>query len=68
MIKNIEQNENAKMVQYTDGTFKVLYNHFIADDMFGIYIADQAAAVEMFNLINMAGLTRQELEAMGFEA
>lgn len=67
MIKTIHNTENAKMIQYTDGTFKVIYNKFFNDDIFGMEFANALDAEEMFNMINMEGVTAEELENLGFE-
>lgn len=67
MIKTIHNTENAKMIQYTDGTFKVIYKKFFNDDIFGMEFANTLDAEEMFNFVNRAGITPEELENLGFE-
>jgi len=66
MIKTIHNTENAQMIQYTNGTFKVIYKQFFGDDQYGMEFANMADAGDMFNMLNMAGVTAQELKDLGF--
>jgi hypothetical protein len=63
----IHDGEFAMMQQCPVNEFYiVLYKPFFGDDRYTIRINDIADAGEMFNMINMAGVTAEELENLGF--
>jgi len=66
MIKTIHITENAKMIAYPTGGFKVVYMHFFGDDMYGMEFDNMAEAGEIFNMINMADIEAEELQDLGF--
>lgn len=66
MIKTIHSTDNAKMIQYANNTFKVIYNQFFGDDQYGMEFANMADAGDMFNMINMPEITAKELKDLGF--
>ena len=66
-VKTIHETENAKMIAYATGMYKVVYKHFFGDDIYGIEFDNMADAGEMFNMVNMADITKQELIDLGFE-
>lgn len=66
MIKTIHNTENAKMIQYANGMYKVVYNTWFGDDQYGMEFANMADAGDMFNMINMPEITAKELKDLGF--
>jgi len=65
-VTTIHATENAKMIAYPTGGFKVVYMHFFGDDMYGMEFDNMAEAGEMFNMINMADIEAEELQDLGF--
>lgn len=55
-------NDNAFIVIFNNGSFNVVYPALGMNQ----YMNDETAAMDMFNLINVAGLTVNELKGLGF--
>jgi hypothetical protein len=55
-------NDNARLVTCPNGELNVVY---VALGM-NVYMNNQAEAIELFNLINVEGLTVAELKSLGF--
>jgi hypothetical protein len=65
-VEYIQNTEFAKMYQTVTGTYKVTYKQYFNDDRLGMEFNNIADASEMFDMINMAGIEREELENLGF--
>lgn len=59
----LAKTENAGLISFSNGDFNVVY---FAEQMENRNLKTQAEAMEMFQLINMTGLTKWELRKMGF--
>lgn len=59
----LAKTENAAVIAFDNGEFNVIY---FAQEMENRNLTNQAEAMEMFELVNMAGLTKNELKALGF--
>jgi hypothetical protein len=55
-------NDNARLVTCPNGELNVVYP---AQNM-NVYMNDKAQAMELFELVNVEGLTVTELKALGF--
>ena len=55
-------NDNARLATCPQGAYNVVYT---ALEM-NVYMTNHAEAMELFNLVNIEGLTVTELKALGF--
>jgi hypothetical protein len=55
-------NNNAQIVACPNGELNVVYTALGMN----VYVNTQADAIELFNLVNIEGLTVAELKALGF--
>jgi hypothetical protein len=59
----LAKTENAAVIAFEGNEFNVVY---FAQEMENRTLTNQAEAMEMFELVNMTGLTKWELREMGF--
>jgi hypothetical protein len=55
-------NDNARLATCPQGAYNVVYTALGMN----VYMTNQADAIELFNLVNIEGLTVTELKALGF--
>ena len=60
------QAQYAKMINLKNGQVRVLYTQWFGDDQYVADFDNQADAIEMMELVNMPGLTINELKNLGF--
>ena len=65
-INYIHNTKNARMFDYGNGMYKVVYNTWFGDDQYGMEFDNMADAGDMFNMINMPEITAKELKDLGF--
>ena len=59
----LAKTENAAVIAFEGNEFNVVY---FAQEMENRTLTNQAEAMEMFELVNMAGVTKNELISLGF--